>query len=252
VAGALKPVDWSAPWFEPWREVGQRVNDRWQGGMSLHTALNAHARSSPICFAPASDLPAGAHYETHVLRTGRCPTRENRHDFFNGLVWLQWPLAKWRLNALQAGEIARLGVTTARGPVRDAMTLLDENGALLRAPAALWDALVARDWHRLFIDLRERWAESQLIVWGHALLDKLQQPRKDLTAHVWGQPCPPEGSLEELDAWLATQLTPERLAAKPFTPLPVLGVPGWSPGNENFSFYDDSLVFRPAGRQKQI
>ena len=29
------------------------------------------------------------------------------------------------------------------------------------------------------------------------------------------------------------------------TPLPVLGVPGWWPENENFSFYDDSFVFRP-------
>jgi len=26
--------------------------------------------------------------------------------------------------------------------------------------------------------------------------------------------------------------------------LPVLGVPGWCHENENFSFYDDSLVFR--------
>jgi len=30
-----------------------------------------------------------------------------------------------------------------------------------------------------------------------------------------------------------------------FTPLPVLGVPGWWPASENFSFYDDSHVFRP-------
>jgi hypothetical protein len=28
--------------------------------------------------------------------------------------------------------------------------------------------------------------------------------------------------------------------------LPVLGVPGWCPGNEDFSFYDDALVFRLA------
>ena len=30
-----------------------------------------------------------------------------------------------------------------------------------------------------------------------------------------------------------------------FTVLPVLGVPGWWAASENFSFYDDSLVFRP-------
>src|SRR2546427_12488678 len=36
----------------------------------------------------------------------------------------------------------------------------------------------------------------------------------------------------------------DTLACKPFAPLPVLGVPGWWRENENFSFYDDSLVFR--------
>jgi len=41
------------------------------------------------------------------------------------------------------------------------------------------------------------------------------------------------------------------LAGKPFTPLPVLGVPGWWAGNENFSFYDDSLVFRPRKTPEQ-
>jgi hypothetical protein len=48
-----------------------------------------------------------------------------------------------------------------------------------------------------------------------------------------------------IDAWLAAQCTAEALAAKPFTPLPVLGIPGWWAENENFFFYDDSVVFRP-------
>ena len=47
-----------------------------------------------------------------------------------------------------------------------------------------------------------------------------------------------------VDGWLAAGLSPEQLAAKPFNPLPVLGVPLWWPENENFCFYDDSLVFR--------
>ena len=81
-------------------------------------------------------------------------------------------------------------------------------------------------------------------MFGHALLEQLAEPRKDLTAHVWcGQMCP--GFHSEVDAWLAAQLHGAGLARKPFTPLPVLGIPGWWPENENFSFYDDSLVFRP-------
>ncbi|MFN7122209.1 MAG: DUF3025 domain-containing protein, partial [Hydrogenophaga sp.] len=31
---------------------------------------------------------------------------------------------------------------------------------------------------------------------------------------------------------------------KPFTPLPVLGVPGWWPANEDAGFYADASVFR--------
>ncbi|HZY15608.1 MAG TPA: DUF3025 domain-containing protein, partial [Ramlibacter sp.] len=49
----------------------------------------------------------------------------------------------------------------------------------------------------------------------------------------------------QADGWLAAQCSAPALAAKPFTPLPVLGIPGWWAGNEDFSFYDDPLVFRP-------
>jgi hypothetical protein len=51
--------------------------------------------------------------------------------------------------------------------------------------------------------------------------------------------------MADLDRWLSGQCSAGVLARKPFTPLPVLGVPGWCAGSENFSFYDDSLVFRP-------
>ena len=34
-------------------------------------------------------------------------------------------------------------------------------------------------------------------------------------------------------------------AAKPFLPLPVLGLPGWCVENESPAFYDDAAVFRP-------
>jgi hypothetical protein len=124
--------------------------------------------------------------------------------------------------------------------------VFDENGALLAAPPPLWDALQAREWRRLFVDLRPLWAEARLLVFGHALLEQLATPRKALTAHVWCAPAPaPLACWSEADAWLAAQCTREAVARKPFTPLPVLGVPGWCGENENFSFYDDSLVFRP-------
>ena len=56
----------------------------------------------------------------------------------------------------------------------------------------------------------------------------------------------PAGDLQALDEWLAADLTADRLAAKPFAPLPLLGVPGWWAGNEDAGFYDDAQVFRLA------
>jgi hypothetical protein len=219
-------VDWSAPWFGPWRDIGEAVLASWQR-VPLHDALNA--ASGRITFVAQSELPEGEAYESFIFRTRTCPTRENTHDFFNGLAWLKFPEVKSRLNELQAGEIAVAGVGATRGPVRDAITVFDENGAFLDAPQALWDALLARDWRRLFIDLRPLWREATLVVFGHAMLEKLLAPRKDLTAHVW---CG-----ERI-------FTRESLGAKPFAPLPLMGIPGWCEGNQNFSFYDDSLVFR--------
>jgi hypothetical protein len=55
-------------------------------------------------------------------------------------------------------------------------------------------------------------------------------------------------SLGSLDRWVASDLSAGKLAGKPFAPLQVLGVPGWWADNENFSFYDDSDIFRPVKR----
>ncbi len=201
-------------------------------------------------FVPSASLPAGVAYEQYIFDTGSCPTRENLHDFFNGLVWLEMPQAKRQLNRLQAAQIVQRGVGAERGAVRDAITVFDENGAVLAAPQALWSALALRDWHRLFVELRPLWKDAQLLVFGHALLEKLVNPRKNLTAHVWNLPCPGH-SMSQMDQWLAGQLNARQLAGKPFLPLPVLGVPGWWPENQHFSFYDDPLVFRPAVRQNR-
>jgi hypothetical protein len=226
-------VDWEVPWFEPWRDVGERVQAVWQSH-SLHEALNS-AGFAPVRFVAQTELPEGEPYESFIFRTLLCPTRENAHDFFNGLAWLKFGDVKGRLNELQAVAIAQSGVGATRGPVRDAVTVFDENGAFLDAPPLLWEALLARDWRRLFVELRPLWKEARVTIFGHAMLEKLLSPRKDLTAHVW---CG------------AREFTHERFAGKPFTPLPLMGVPLWHPGNEDFCFYDDSLVFRPNRRMK--
>ena len=49
----------------------------------------------------------------------------------------------------------------------------------------------------------------------------------------------------DIDAWLAQDLSAEKLSRKPFSPLPLLGVPGWWPANADPDFYADASVFRP-------
>jgi hypothetical protein len=236
-------IAWQQAWFAPWQEAGRPVEAAVAGGTPLHDALAA-AGPAPVRFVPQAQLPPATPYEQFIFATGQVPVRPGLHDFFNGLAWLRYPLAKSALNRLQAQELACGGVGARRGPVRDAITVFDENGALLQAPPGLWDALLARDWRRLFVELRPLWREARLWIFGHALLEQLAHPRKGLTAHVWSADAALDSGASG-DAWLAARCTPEALAAKPFTPLPVLGVPGWWDENENFSFYDDSLVFRP-------
>ena len=110
--------------------------------------------------------------------------------------------------------------------------------------ARLWLALVDRRWADLFGPLRPLWAEARLWVFGHAALEKLVSPYKSITAHVLPAPAAIK-TIEDADTWLAGALSAERLVPKPFVPLPLLGVPGWWPANEDAAFYDDATVFRP-------
>jgi hypothetical protein len=237
LAEALKSP---APWLLPYVPVARKVVSAAKP-ISVADALNA-ARGEMIGelrFVDQAELPSDEPYESFIARTARVPTRDNLHDLLNGLMWLSYPQTKRRLNVLHAEEIALRGsVAGARGPLRDALTLFDENAAVLQAPAELVGALRSRNWQALFVELRGTWQSTRLAIFGHALLEKLMQPRKPITAHVW--------VVEDVsDAAMAASLEPSRLAAKTFLPLPVLGVPGWWPANEAADFYDDADVFRP-------
>jgi len=229
----LPVIDWQQPWFAPYRELGKAVATRVAQGSSLAQALNAQ-RSTPAPRFIAPEEQGAEAYEAFVARTLSVPTRDNCHDFFNGLVWLRYPELKRRLNRLHAGELERRGVAATRGVVRDRLTLFDENGALFAAAPGLTRALQERDWHRLFVVWRDSWRDAQLTIVGHALLEKLVQPRKAITAHVW------------LGEGAHASNLPDP-GAPVFAPLPVLGVPGWWPGNHDPTFYADPAVFMPAG-----
>ncbi len=215
--------DWAQPWFAPYRDVAGPVFARLAAGQPVHRALG-HER-----FEPAGPLAAG--YEQHIAATGRVPTRDNAHDLFNGLVWLRCPAFKAALNA--AHIAAPPAPPGQRGPVRDALTLLDESGLLLAAPAELRQALRAQDWTALFDNHRALWRQAQVRVVGHALLEKLLIPRKPLCARVL--------LVDDVEA----PALPAALDPAALPPLPVLGIPGWWAANASRAFYADAQVFRP-------
>ncbi len=235
--------DWGAPWLADYRTAGLALQQRLQAGQTVAQALNAlvgqlpaarqpRLRGQVLRFVPQSALEQSQAYEDFIAREAAVPTRDNWHDALNGLVWLRWPELKARLNALHQQGLQCAAGEGRRGSLRDALTLFDENGVWLEAPAALGEALRQRHWRRLFIELRPLWAQARLHLLGHALLEKLMRPRKPICAHVL------------LQDPLALQA--QDWAGKPFCPLPVLGMPGWWPANEDPQFYGDEQVFRPA------
>lgn len=209
--------------------------------------------------------PLGAvAYETQVFETGRLPTRDNAHDWYNALVWLAWPQTKAALNAAQVqGACAAPIGHNGRTRRRDALTLLDENGAVLVTDdACLADAWLSFDWQALFVTHRARWrSNARLFVMGHALLDKLDTPRPAHCAHAclrlmsgdayarWSA-LPVQAQRADLDAWLAGLVMSGLQTPACLHPLPVLGVPDWWADNAHSDFYDNPAVFR-SGRRRQ-
>jgi hypothetical protein len=119
------------------------------------------------------------------------PTRDNLHDFFNGLVWQTFPLIKRELNALQAAQIAAAGrqqiarVRRATPPPSSTRTRRCWWCAL-RAQAARWSTSCARTAGTRRCSRSAPCSARMRRVWlfGHALMEKLVAPRKAITAHT--------------------------------------------------------------------
>ncbi|MFJ2992563.1 DUF3025 domain-containing protein [Pandoraea sp. NPDC087047] len=259
----LPEIDWRAPWFEAVAVRGQSALacDDWRDALSAQAAQAAWVtgQGRALRFVAQEDLPAGTAYEAFIAATGGVPTRRNLHDFFNALIWMTYPRGKAALNARQAAAIALDGVQAARGATRDAATLFDENAVLFAcSDPALGAALRAFDWRTLFVTRRADWGRAcEVQPFGHALLEKLVAPYKSVTAHAWIVDVPQnyfDRTPPERRAWLDARIAPTLasvcLTTREFAPLPVLGVPGWWPDNEDPSFYQDASVFRPGRREK--
>lgn len=259
--------DLDAPWFETLRPWATRSDPRPTGRIDL-ALLNRFAGDRGLCnehgrrlrFVEA-DRGRAQPYERSVGDAGTVPTRVQGpgmlHDWFNALAWLAFPRTKARLNRLHCDALAGgPSASSGRGALRDAATLLDENGALFvcRDPAQS-ASLRLRDWRALFVDGRERFAGGTTVrVLGHGLHEKLLAPYKALCAHAWIVELPPDSlvaaSGDELDAAVAAALLPQTLRVTALCPLPLLGVPGWWQANADPAFYDDRSVFRSGRRAR--
>ena len=144
----------------------------------------------------------------------------------------------------------------SRGTARDVLTLFDESGVIVACSEPELGELLKRfEWKRLFWTRRAEVRQAmRFLLFGHAIHEKALCPYKALTAKALVFPVSPDFAAMSLDArvadadrWVADYFAqPQALdSTRELAPLPILGVPGWEPGNEHEAFYDDVSVFRP-------
>lgn len=204
----------------------------------------------PIQFVVQDSKCGQRAYERQVFESGNIPTRtDNLHDFYNACIWLTYPKIKAALNALHVAEPD----SHHRSRASDAATIFDESGAILIGPhPELAKQIEQHHWLEAFVNQRDLWQTSHILIVGHAVLEKLHAPYLGIIAKVIDQPwiSLDRDNLNTAPAQLDEQVA-KRWLAKEFTtpstlfPVPVLGIPNATPLNNNPIFYENTDVFRP-------
>ncbi|MGC2047526.1 MAG: DUF3025 domain-containing protein [Gallionella sp.] len=201
-------------------------------------------------------------YEPRCYIKGEVATRAyNWHDLLNALVWLTFPRIKAMLNARHYDALIeeRASSKGGRSSVRDANTLFDESGVIVvYADAELAELLRAHQWKALFWQRRVQATTGMMFfIFGHGLYAKSLQPYIGMTAQglllaiesaFFGWPLAQQ--LAHLDGLLADYLAaPEHCrSTRDLSPVPLLGVPGWTADNDSAAYYDNTAYFRPGRR----
>jgi hypothetical protein len=200
-------------------------------------------------------------YEPRCYLKGEVQMRENNwHDLLNALVWLTFPKSKAAINARHYHALTNAienQTSSQRGAVRDTNTLLDESGVIVVcADAELATLLQNFQWQELFWQRREQVKTSMgFYIFGHGLYEKALQPYVGMTGQgvvlnveqaffAWSLP----QQLAHLDTLLADRLAlPEYgRSTRELSPVPLLGVPGWTADNEREAYYENTHYFRPS------
>ena len=251
---------YASPLFDPLRRCLDLLPERPDAQAVAELAKNfpIHtANGRRVSFIPPPQ--DGLIYECRIWESGEVATRlDNWHDFFNALVWMQFPKTKIAISAAHMRAMQAPGET--RNTVRDVLTHFDECGiVVLSSQSELLDLLRQFRWKELFV---ERCAEvircMRFVIFGHATYELALKPFRGLTAKAVLYPVaedwlsmPMQAQLEAVDGMLATDLVSGRYTRpRDFQPLPLLGIPGATPDNENPAYYDDTWQFRPGRRGK--
>lgn len=263
-------INWQAPWYQT-----LTVPTIMYDCASVYAWLNHQTIQNPILtyqglaiqFVSQSALPDNTAYESFIGDTGNICTRDNLHDLLNGLIWLNFPKTKAVLNYLHTHDIAHNGITAHRSPLRNALTLFDENGGVVvSSDVKILIQLQAFDWQNALFSNRKKWQSPnqrvQFFPFGHALLEKLVTPRKNITSHVLLLNVSQDfftltitEQRVKLDGILAKSFLAnyqEILQSKNFQPLPVMGIPNFCAENKEREFYQDKDVFREAKDKKSL
>lgn len=217
-------------------------------------------------------LPFERQYEPRCYLHGEVPTRsDNWHDLLNALVWLAFPGTKAAINARHYAALTKQEEAPSgsqRGAVRDVNTLLDESGVILpyadnETGAELASLLRDFKWKELFWQHREQVRPQSsrqamgFYIFGHGLYEKALQPYVGMTGQglllavepaFFGWPLAQRQAY--LDELLASHLAGAENCrnTRDLSPVPLLGVPGWTADNENEAYYDNTDYFRPGRR----
>jgi len=263
----------ASPLFAPLFAVLQRLErtrfpllDDFNSLLATQPAIKVHSNKQ-LRFVEQGigRLAFESQYEPRCYLNGEVQTRENNlHDLFNALVWLVFPLTKAAINARHYRALTEvvLPLQTQRGRVRDMATLFDESGiVVVCANSELAGLLRDFKWKELFWSRRDEVAAGMgFYLFGHGLYEKAIHPYVGMTGQ--GLLLPVEDEFFNWPMQRRMQLLDERMATylndalhccdtRELTPVPLLGIPGWSNDNSQAEYYDNKKYFR-AGRANAV
>ena len=192
-------------------------------------------------------------YEPRVFLKKELQTRtKNWHDFFNAMIWLNFPETKTVLNELHFNASTIRPRGSNRSTLENRITQFDECGAvILSSNRHLLELVEQHQWQSLFIDHGPAFKDDiHCVVFGHAIYEKEINPYIGMTCH-----ClllenedmlikAKTGDYSDLDDYLADQWR-NKISHNPekFFAFPLLGTPGyWK--NQNKDFYQNKNYFR--------